>query len=163
MYDDLIRKGRKTRLYTPADAQRVEHGRSEIERLLPHRDPFLFVDRIDAVDLEGGSIAGRRTFLSTDPLFAGHFPGDPILPGVLQVEAMGQLGVCLYALRTVPRGVRAFKIHHAVFLDAVRPGEVSLLAQNLETNDYTAVCAGQLLVGDTICCFAIMEVYFVET
>lgn len=169
--DDLIRSGRRTRLYDPTDAQRVELGRAEVERLLPHRDPFRFVDMIDAVDLAGGHIAGRYRLDPANPLFVGHFPGDPIFPGVLQVEAMGQLGLCLFALAKdvaegraeTPRAVRGLKIHHAVFLDAIRPGaELRLIAKELESNDYTGVCAGQVIVGDTICCFAVMEVYFVQ-
>jgi 3-hydroxyacyl-[acyl-carrier-protein] dehydratase len=59
--------------------------------------------------------------------------------------------------------VRALKIHHAAFLDAIRPGaELVLLARSLDASDYTGVCAGQVLVGDAICCLAVMEVYFVE-
>ncbi len=160
----IVRAGRKRRLYTPETAHRVELGTPEVERLIPHRDPFRLVDRIDAVDRAGATIAGRRWLDPADPLFRGHFPGDPIYPGALQVEAIGQLGLCLFALERGPAaGVRALKIHHAAFLDAIRPGaELVLLARALDTSDYTGVCAGQVLVGDTICCLAVMEVYFVE-
>jgi 3-hydroxymyristoyl/3-hydroxydecanoyl-(acyl carrier protein) dehydratase len=162
--DDLIagaiRRGRKQPLYAPADADRVELGRSAIESRIPHREPFLFVDRIDAIARDGHAIAGRRRLDPGDPLFRGHFPGDPIFPGALQVEAIGQLALCLWARSG---GVRALKIHHAAFFEAIRPGaELVLLATVLESNDYTGVCAGQVLVGSTICCVAVMEVYFVE-
>jgi 3-hydroxyacyl-[acyl-carrier-protein] dehydratase len=165
--DVLVRAGRKRRLYTPEPTHRVELGKAEVEQLIPHRDPFLLVDRIDAVDRVGGTIAGRRWLDPSDPLFRGHFPGDPIYPGALQVEAIGQLGLCLFALTRgsagPPAGVRALKIHHAAFLDAIRPGaELVLLARSLDASDYTGVCAGQVLVGDAICCLAVMEVYFVE-
>lgn len=162
--DVLVRAGRKRRLYTPEAAHRVELGTADVERLIPHRDPFRLVDRIDHVDRAGSTIAGRRWLDPADPLFRGHFPGDPIYPGALQVEAIGQLGLCLFALERGPAaGVRALKIHHAAFLDAIRPGaELVLLARALDASDYTGVCAGQVLVGDAICCLAVMEVYFVE-
>ncbi len=169
MYADAIRAGRRHRLYAPEPAHRVELGRPAIEALIPHRDPFLLVDRIDAVDHAGGTIAGRRWLDPGDPLFRGHFPADPIYPGALQVEAIGQLGLCLFALQrgaggsSGSGGVRALKIHHAAFLAPVRPGaDLVLLARALDADDTTAVCAGQVLVGDAICCHAIMEVYFVE-
>jgi len=54
-------------------------------------------------------------------------------------------------------------VHHAVFPAAIRPGaELRLLGKAIEANDYTGICAGQVLDGDTISCIAVMEVYFVE-
>lgn len=170
----LMRAGKKRPLWTAGPATReVDIGRAAVERLLPHRDPFLFVERITAIDLEQQTIAGRRRIDPNDPIFVGHFPGAPIYPGVLQLETMGQLGICLASFQSrsshdvppdaVPANVRALKIHGAIFLAEVLPGdELTIQAKLVESDGYGAICAGQLLKGDTITAFAVMEVYLVD-
>lgn len=69
----------------------------EIQRILPHRYPFLLVDRIVEIDL-GKRIVGIKNVSVNEPFFQGHFPGYPVMPGVLIIEAMAQVG-----------GVLAFK------------------------------------------------------
>src|SRR5262245_57332390 len=173
LVENLSRAGRKHKLFEPTEADALDLSRSDIERLVPHRDPFLFVDRITAVNLSNATIAGQRRIDPFDPLFQGHFPGDPIYPGVLQVETMGQLGLCLFRLlknerATVhsndrPPVIRGVKIHHAVFLAPIRPGDrLVILAKVLESDEYTGICSGQLLNGSEVCSFAITEAYFVE-
>lgn len=171
----LLRAGKKRRLWAPGPSTyAVDYGREDVERLLPHRDPFLFVDSITAIDVSVPAIAGVRHISPADPVFVGHFPGAPIYPGVLQLETMGQLGICLVhfvaqkthvlAPTAKPTDVRALKIHTAVFLAEVLPGdELTVLATQLDANDQTAVCAGQILKGDTIAAYAVMEVYLVES
>lgn len=61
------------------------------ENYLPHRAPFLFVDEFD-VDPSGKRVSGSRTFTESDFFFAGHFPGDPIVPGVILIETLAQCG-----------------------------------------------------------------------
>ena len=171
----LVRAGKRRPLWTPGPAtQTVAYGRPEVERLLPHRDPFLFVDTITAVDLEQGAIAGTRRIRPDDPIFVGHFPGNPIYPGVLQLETMGQLGLCFSALvrgghgasigpDARPIDARALKVQHAIFLGPALPGdELTLLAKLVEGDTYGAIYAGQLLKGDAVVCFAVMEAYLVE-
>jgi len=71
----------------------------DIIKILPHRYPFLFVDRI--VELEAGKrVVGIKNVTSNEPFFQGHFPGKPIMPGVLIVEAMAQTGGVLAGLST---------------------------------------------------------------
>lgn len=170
----LLRAGKKRPLFTPGPStHEVDHRRAAIERLLPHRDPFLFVDRITAVDLETQSASGMRRINPNDPIFVGHFPGEPIYPGVLQLETMGQLGICLASFvarqshevppDAVPPNVRALKVHTAIFLAAVLPGdELTITAKLVESDGYGAICAGQILKGGTITAYAVMEVYLVD-
>ena len=165
------RSGKKKRLWRPdTTTVAVDHGRKAVEQLLPHRDPFLFVDRITAIDLDQGAIAGMRRIDPKDPLFVGHFPGHPIYPGVLQLETMGQLGICLasFAARkstavgpdVQPTDVRALKIHYAIFVSELGPGdEVEILATLIESDEYGAICAGQLLKSGAVVAFALMEVH----
>jgi 3-hydroxymyristoyl/3-hydroxydecanoyl-(acyl carrier protein) dehydratase len=177
---DLELGARRRLLWAPSSSTqevRIERA-GGVEHILPHRHPFLFVDAITAIDLDAQAIAGERTIAADDPVFVGHFPGDPIYPGVLQLETMGQLGICLISF--LERGtvapppspqalqVRALRIHSAVFLAPIFPGtELTIRASLVSQNDYTAVCAGQLEKkghsgGDSIAAFAVMEVYRVE-
>jgi len=63
----------------------------EIMKIMPHRYPFLLVDRIESLK-EGEEIVGIKNVTINEPFFAGHFPGNPIMPGVLIIEAMAQVG-----------------------------------------------------------------------
>ncbi|MBM4272993.1 MAG: 3-hydroxyacyl-ACP dehydratase FabZ [Deltaproteobacteria bacterium] len=71
----------------------------EIQRILPHRFPFLLVDRILSLEV-GKRIVGLKNVTVNEPFFQGHFPGRPIMPGVLIVEAMAQVGGILALLST---------------------------------------------------------------
>ena len=151
----------------------VSYGRSAIERILPHRDPLLFVDAMDAVDLQNRRVRGKFIPRADDPTFRGHFPGDPVYPGAFQIEAMGQLGLCLAHFVTNnttsitedahPVAVRALRVHHAQYIDAVLPGDViETYAALLEEDGMTATCTGQMVKGGRVVSLAIQEVYFVE-
>lgn len=64
----------------------------EIQRYLPHRNPFLLVDRVIEVSDDGSEVIGLKNVSANEPYFQGHFPGRPIMPGVLIIEAMAQVG-----------------------------------------------------------------------
>ena len=84
----------------PPDSQsgRLRIGRGQIMKLLPHRYPFLLVDRV--AKLEGDAIIGIKNVTVNEPFFQGHFPGRPIMPGVLQLEAMAQVAGVLMLTRS---------------------------------------------------------------
>lgn len=96
----------------------------EIMELLPHRYPFLLVDRIVECDDEK-QIVGIKNVTVNEPFFQGHFPGQPVMPGVLQLEAMAQTaGILLNRIAGNPDGVPFFMgIDAARFRKVVKPGD----------------------------------------
>ncbi len=96
-----------------------------ILEVLPHRYPFLLVDRIESIE-EGRRVVGIKNVTFNEPFFQGHFPGAPVMPGVLIVEAMAQVGAVLL-LRGIPDRHRKLVyfagIDRAKFRRPVTPGD----------------------------------------
>ena len=96
----------------------------DIERMLPHRYPFLMVDKI--MEIQEESIIGVKNITMNEPIFTGHFPGNPVFPGVLQIEAMAQVGG-IFALSKVedPHLYSTYfmKINNVKFKQKVVPGD----------------------------------------
>jgi beta-hydroxyacyl-ACP dehydratase FabZ len=98
----------------------------EIERILPHRYPFLLVDHVDEIGPD--RIVARKLVSRNEPHFQGHFPGNPVMPGVLIVEALAQAGA-IYAGRQVgfdpaKQVIYFMSIDKAKFRKPVVPGNV---------------------------------------
>ena len=99
-------------------------GRSEIEAIIPHREPFLLLDEV--VELEAGArVVARKRVRDDEWFLAGHFPGNPIMPGVLMVEALAQAGAVAVLSEPENRGklVLFAGIDDVRFKRLVRPGD----------------------------------------
>jgi len=95
----------------------------DIMKKLPHRYPFLLVDRIIAME-PSVSITGIKNVTINEPFFQGHFPGQPIMPGVLIIEAMAQVGgVLAFSTGTDAKSVFFMSIEKAKFRKPVVPGD----------------------------------------
>jgi 3-hydroxyacyl-[acyl-carrier-protein] dehydratase len=100
----------------------------EIIKILPHRYPFLLVDKILEIDLEKGYILGQKNVTINEAFFQGHFPEVPLMPGVLILEALAQAGGVLVHLKCeIPKIAVLLNVNHAKFRHPVRPGDVLLL------------------------------------
>jgi 3-hydroxyacyl-[acyl-carrier-protein] dehydratase len=114
----------------------VDIGLSQIMEILPHRPPFLFVDRVVELE-EDKRILTSRALLAEEPHFAGHFPGEPIMPGVLICEAAAQTAGLLYAFSCMAKGEdpkgRLFYLAKAdmKWTSPCRPGDTLLIEANL--------------------------------
>jgi UDP-3-O-[3-hydroxymyristoyl] N-acetylglucosamine deacetylase/3-hydroxyacyl-[acyl-carrier-protein] dehydratase len=105
---------------------------NEIQRLLPHRYPFLMVDKI--IELSEQHVVGVKNITINEPFFQGHFPNNPVFPGVLQIEALAQTGGIL-ALHSVPDhgnwDTYFLKIDNTKFKAKVVPGDTLILKMEL--------------------------------
>ena len=100
----------------------------EIMQIIPHRYPFLMIDTIEELE-EGVRALGKKCVSGNEPYFQGHFPGNPVMPGVLIMEALAQVGAVAILSRPEWKGHTAYfaGIDKAKFRKKVVPGDVLLL------------------------------------
>lgn len=124
----------------------------QIEKTLPHRHPFLFVDKI--VELSDTHIVGIKNVTFNEWFFPGHFPGNPVMPGVLQIEALAQTGGIL-CINSMPEGkydTYFLKIDNCKFKQMVRPGDTMVLKLEMTGPIRRGICEmrGTVFVGGKI-------------
>lgn len=112
----------------PRSAPAIEMDVKQILKILPHRFPFLLVDRILSCDVEAGVIVGQKNTTFNESFFQGHFPDAPIMPGVLILEALAQVGGVLVHLKGYTDKIAVLlSVTNAKFRNPVRPGDVLTL------------------------------------
>lgn len=126
---------------------------NRIKELLPHRYPFQMIDKV--IEIEGNHIVGVKNVTNNEPFFQGHFPDEPVMPGVLQIEAMAQCGGLL-VLNMVDEPARYstyfMKIDNVKFRQKVVPGDTVIFRIHMMT-ELRRGCAqmkGYAFVGDKI-------------
>jgi 3-hydroxyacyl-[acyl-carrier-protein] dehydratase len=128
---------------------------SKILKILPHRTPFLLIDRV--TDLEPRKSArGIKCVTYNEPFFPGHFPGTPMFPGFLCLEAMGQLMCILaYASESIDTNQQLFYVmgvENAKFRHSIIPGDqVEIHVEVLNRRSNIWKCKGSARVGEVLC------------
>ena len=124
----------------------------QIEKTLPHRHPFLFIDKI--IELTDTMIVGVKNVTFNEWFFPGHFPGNPVMPGVLQIEALAQTGgiLCINAMPKGQYDTYFLKIDNCKFKQMVKPGDTMLLKMELTSPVRRGICEmrGTVYVGGKV-------------
>ncbi len=153
-------------LSTPSNRKFESMDINEIRSIIPHRYPFLLVDKIVEIDREAGHIVGVKNVTANEPFFQGHFPDFPIMPGVLLVEAMAQTGGILLkeALGDDDSKLAVFMgIREAKFRKPVVPGDTVRLELSLTGKKFnTYSMTGKAMVDNALVAQAEISVAVID-
>lgn len=170
--EDLLKRYKKKPIVSPGELSvSLQINKEGIKKIIPHREPMLLVDSLTGLDVDQGVITGTRYLDPKDPVFSGHFPEYPVYPGNLQIEMVGQLGLCLYYFvqnktseispDAAAVDIRATKVLGALFSAPLLPGtEAVIMARQVEFDGFFGAAVGQVISGGTVCCTAVGEVVF---
>jgi 3-hydroxyacyl-[acyl-carrier-protein] dehydratase len=132
----------------------------QILNKLPHRYPFLLVDRVLSIDTEGNVIRAIKNVTINEPFFQGHFPKRPVMPGVLILESMAQTALLL-AFASLDLGMEDDHVYYFVGVDGARfkrpvePGDQLILEMNLDrVKAGIFKFSGRAMVGSEVACEA---------
>jgi len=139
----------------------------EIMRRIPHRPPFLFVDRAEGYR-PSQSLVGIKCVTMNEPYFLGHFPGEPVMPGVLIIEALAQTGGLLMSKSwdVPPEGkiILFMSVDHCRFRNPVRPGDILRMeVEVLRVRGDVVKFRGRGMVGDKLAAEAEFAAMLVDT
>jgi 3-hydroxyacyl-[acyl-carrier-protein] dehydratase len=149
----------------PASEQKKTLDITQIQAILPHRYPFLLIDRVVEIERKKRIVAVKNV-TANEPYFAGHFPGYPIMPGVLMVEAIAQAGGALLLTEIPDRNEKLMVftgIERAKFRKPVTPGDQLRVEVDVLAWRTTAVkMQGNVFVGDKLACEAVVTCQLVS-
>ena len=129
---------------------------SQIMEILPHRQPMLLIDSVEEIEYGVRAVA-KKCVSFNEPFFAGHFPEEPVMPGVLTVEALAQAGAVAILSLDENRGKTAYfaSINSAKFKRKVVPGDIlTLETEIIKVKGPIGVGKATAKVGDEIACIA---------
>lgn len=170
--EHLIHSLKRDLIALPAEGLTpLNYGTEDINKIIPHRTPFALVNSLVAINVEKAVIEATSFISPEDPIFKGHFPGQPVYPGVMQIEAMGQAGLCLaYFIKnntsTISNESEPVKglftrVHNAGFNKGVMPNDtLTIRVQSIEDDDFMGLMSAQVIMNNEVISHSILEVYY---